>query len=103
NNYYRFSLDKQRTFARLVARIDGDFVEIDSDESYAGYSQNSWTEVALRVDGTQISAYVNGSLVLSGSSSAHPAGAVGLYVWGAQGVKFDDLSVCPANDLNCDL
>jgi phosphodiesterase/alkaline phosphatase D-like protein len=93
DNYYRLSVDRQRSFVRLVARVDGVFSLLDADEAFAGYASDTWTELRLTVDGSAIRGYVDGALVVSATDARLPAGAVGLYSWGSQGVRFDDLSV----------
>ncbi len=93
--YYRFSLDQQRGFARLMARVHGTFVTLAANDSYPGYASNTWTELALTVQGSNIEARVNGQLVLSATDTQIPSGAVGLYSWGSAGVRFDDLLVAP--------
>ena len=93
DNYYRFSLDNQRSFARLVARVDGDFFLLDSDSDFVGYDLNTWTEISLDVIGTDIEAYVGDDLILSATDARISSGAVGLYVWGVEGVQFDDVTV----------
>ena len=93
DNYYRFSLDRQRTFARLVARVDGAFYLLASDSDYPGYDEDTWTEISLSVDGNSIEAYVGADLVLSATDGRVATGAVGLYVWGVEGVQFDDVTV----------
>jgi hypothetical protein len=98
DNYYRFSVDRQRTFARLVVRHGGTFTLLDSDSEYVGYTTSTWSWLRLVVDGNTIEAYVSSNgmswdLLLSGTDSNVPRGGVGLYVWGVEGVQFDDVAV----------
>lgn len=93
DNYYRFSLDQQRSFARLVKRVDGEFVLLDVDDEHPGFTSDEWTEIGLRVDGNQVEALIDGLVVLSATDNSHSAGGVGLYVWGSDDVSFDDVEV----------
>ena len=95
DNYYRFSLDIQRRYARLVARVDGEFHLLDAAYEFDGYQLETWASMALSVRGDKIEAFVDGQPVLSATDGSHPAGAVGLYTWGCEGVAFDDLRVEP--------
>lgn len=93
DNYLRLSLDRQRGFARLVARVDGQFRLLDSETPYVGYAADTWTEISLSVSGDTVEASVDGTLLLSATQGDLPEGAVGLYSWGSEGLQFDDLSV----------
>lgn len=101
DNYYRFSLDNERSFARLVVRDEGVFSLLAEDTSYIGYHVGEWTWIRLAVVGNQIDGYVShdGMVwehVLSAGDDSIASGSVGLYCWGANGVAFDDVTVAAA-------
>jgi len=93
NNYYRFSLDNQRGQVRLMARVDGEFVMLDEEDITDPYDIGSWTDISLTVDGSDIEGRIDDVLIVHATDVAHDKGAVGLYVWGCEGIDFDDVSV----------
>ena len=94
-NYYRLSLDRERSFARLVLRRAGEFHMLAEDQRYVGFTKGVRTTIKLSVYDGKISAYVNDKLILSATDNSLPAGGVGLYSWGTAYVQFFNLRVEP--------
>lgn len=93
DNFYRFSIDTERKYIRLVVKANGNYALLAEDLTHPGYSANDEHSLALVVNGQSIEAYFDGILVLSAMDASHASGAVGLYSWYNTGVRFDDLSV----------
>lgn len=91
--YYRFSVDRQLGYARLVARDAGGFTLLAEDLDHPGYAAGAPTRLGLTVRGDRLVATVDGVPVLSATDARHASGEVGLYVWGTTNVRFDDLVV----------
>lgn len=97
-NYYRFAVDRQRNFARLTLRHNG--VTALLKAATFTYEVDVWYRLTLNLQGNTVSASVcklsncNGTVVtVATTDSALDHGAVGLYSWGSNGVRFDDISV----------
>ena len=93
DNFYRFSVDTQRGFIRIVAKDAGDYYLVAEELNHPGYSANTDHTLKLSVNGSIIEAYLDDSLVLTATDTRHNSGAVGLYSWYSENVRFDDLSV----------
>ncbi len=91
DNYYRFSMDSQRKYRRLVKKVGGTFTLLAQDGT--GYQTNQWYDVVVAVSGSLISIYIDGELWNSISDSSLPNGRIALYSWGNDGLSFDDVSV----------
>ena len=61
--------------------------------NHPGYSANTDHRLKLSVNGSSIEAYLDDSLVLTATDTRHNSGAIGLYSWYSENVRFDDLSV----------
>jgi hypothetical protein len=90
-NYYRFSMDSQRKYRRLVKNVGGTFTLLAQDA--VGFQLGQWYELRIVVSGSTINIYIDGQLWNTVTDSAHPAGRVGLYSWGNDGLSFDDAVV----------
>ncbi len=91
DNYYRFSMDAQRKYRRLVKKVGGAFTLLA--EEAVGYQKGQWYEVQALSDGGSLSIYLDGELWAAVSDSDLTAGRIALYSWGNDGVSFDDVLV----------
>jgi PKD repeat protein len=91
DNYYRFSWDQQRSFRRLVKRVDGVTTLLASDN--VPYAQNTTYNVEVMAAGSVIEVSINGELVLQAIDSDLNSGSVAFYSWANNGNTFDDLTV----------
>ena len=92
-HYYRFSLDSQRSFVRLVKRDGDEFTALAVDEDFLPYVVEEWTDFSLRVSGDTIEGLIDGEVVLTATDTAYATGSVGIYSWGSDRLVFDDLHV----------
>jgi hypothetical protein len=100
DNYYRFSVDRERNRARLVARVNGFSNEIAPQVAHQ-YNMEEWMHLSIEVDGSTITGRYNGVTLLTGFDGRLTSGEVGLYDWGSSGtgggygnsVAWDGLSV----------
>jgi len=92
-HYYRFSLNSQHSYARLVKRDGDTWTALAVDEEYVGYALDEWTTISLRVTGDLIEAMVGDTVILSATDSSFGDGGIGLYSWGNDSLAFDDVLV----------
>jgi hypothetical protein len=92
DNYYRFSMDRQRAYRRLTKTVNG--VTTVLAEDGVAYETNRWYEVRARVEGSRIRVYLDGVLLFDVTDSALNSGKIALYCWGNPS-QFDDVKVFP--------
>jgi hypothetical protein len=91
DNYYRFSMDKERSYRRLVRRYQGQSVILAEDK--IAYVSSRWHQVKIRVIGSSITVFYNGAAIFQVTDSAISSGGIALYSWYNQPSKFDNISV----------
>jgi polysaccharide export outer membrane protein len=91
DNYYRFSMDRQRRYRTLTKKIKGEFLILAEDD--VAYSQNRWYAVKIEAVKDNIKVSIDGSLILDVTDDALNQGKVGLYCWGNAGSEFRNISV----------
>lgn len=92
DDYYRFSMDSERGYRRLVKNRGGQFTVLA--ESPVGYTPGQWYWVEVKAHGPVIYVYLNGTLILSATDTEPlTSGGIGLYSWGSDDVCFDDVTV----------
>ena len=88
-------MDNQRTYRRLVRKVDGVFTVLHEDtEIYP--DDGSAMQLSVTAKGSALTVALDGTQWVSLSDSALPTGGVGLYVWGSDGAWFDDVRVIEA-------
>ena len=91
NNYYRFSMDGQRSYRRLVRVVNGSHTILSEDDRR--YQSNDDYGVTVEAIGPSLKVYVEGALVLEATDPAHPSGTIGFYCWASQNVRFFDVTI----------
>ena len=91
DNYYRFSMDRERSYRRLTKTVSG--VTTILVEDAVPFTSGVWYDVVVRAEGAELEVFVDGTSILAASDSTFAAGRVGLYVWGSTGAMFDDVCV----------
>lgn len=110
DNYYRFSMDRERGYRRLVKKVAGHYTTIWQDNTIIGntsntnlqtdaYKSNTWYKITISATGTTI------HLTVTDESTSQPivettlidnslsSGLVALYSWGMNNAFFDDVHV----------
>lgn len=96
DNFYYFLMDQQRNYRRMGKKVAGIFQELDTAalDTTHGYDADTSYSLKVRISGTQLNAYLNDELVLSGQDASLPgAGRAGLFSWGSAGVHFDNFRI----------
>ncbi|HMB53892.1 MAG TPA: Ig-like domain-containing protein, partial [Thermoanaerobaculia bacterium] len=89
-NHYRFYWHKA-SLRRLQKRVGGTYVTLAEDS--VGYTQYAWHEIEIVADGTQLQAWVDGTLVFDVVDSEFPSGTFGMMAYGNVNSIWDDLRV----------
>jgi hypothetical protein len=90
-NYYRFSLDAQRHYRRLVKVVQGQWAtlwEADSD-----YPPQVWHQLQFSASGDRLRVVWNGMTLCDVQDASLQIGRAGLYCWVSAGAQFDDVVV----------
>jgi hypothetical protein len=91
NNYYRFSMDRQRPHRRLVKKVNGTFTAIQQDT--VAYTQNTTYQLDITVTGSSITIKINGQTWYQGTDTSVNQGSIGLYSWNNNNSQFDNIVV----------
>jgi hypothetical protein len=91
DNYYRFSMDRQHSYRRLVKKVRGAVKVLWEDASAYDVGQSYHLEIVAA--GTQLLGYLDDVLLFSLTDTDLQAGRVGLYCWANHGAHFEALTV----------
>jgi hypothetical protein len=90
-NYYRFSMDSQRGYQRLVKKVDGRYTLLAQVK--ARYTVGTSYRIRTRAIGRHLSVWLNDKLLFDVTDRDLGRGKVGLYSWGSASTVADDVSV----------
>lgn len=90
-NYYRFSMDQQRPYRRLVKVLNGVATLLWEDS--LRYSVGKMHNLTLRAIGTELTGYLDGAQMFQVSDDDLRRGRVALYCWADFGARFERLVV----------
>ncbi len=96
-NYYRFSMDSERRYRRLVKNVNGTFASLWEDEF--SNNPNQTYEIIIVVIGSIIQGFIDGVPMFIVTDSDLTAGSIGLYCWANQDARFSNIRVYPADRL----
>jgi len=88
-NHYRFSMDREGRYRRLV-RVRGGLCAILAEDRFTHALDRDY-QIVVEAIGPELRVYLDGRLIFAVSDGRFPAGRVGLYVWGNPGARFADL------------
>jgi hypothetical protein len=91
NNYYRFSIDNEEKYRRLVKVSNG--VPTRLAEDHFVYTRNRDYLITVEATGSSIRLYQDGSLIFGVNDVSIDHGSIGLYSWKNSGARFTDLRV----------
>ena len=97
NNCYRFSMDRQRGYRRLVRIVGGVFTRLWED-TFA-YTTGRAYEITIAAIGQELRGYMDGVLMFAVTDATRPAGRIGLYCWANQDARFSNVRVYPGSRL----
>ncbi|HEY9037485.1 MAG TPA: hypothetical protein VIN05_00885 [Roseovarius sp.] len=95
DNWYRFSMDRQRGYRRLVRSVNGTVTELWGDTQ--AYTLGRDYLLTLDAIGDTLVGYLDGAVLFSVSDDSHETGTVGLYVWANTGAVFHSVRVTAAD------
>ena len=91
DNYYRFSMDSERGYRRLVKNVDGGFSRLWEDDFT--YEIDRTYEIVIAALGNTVRGYLDGVPMFAVEDSELSTGRVGLYCWGNSDARFSDVRV----------
>lgn len=90
-NYYRFSMDAERRYRRLIRRVDDEILLIWSDE--VPYEVDRDYVITIDAVGSRLTGYVDGVEIFSVTDPALVHGKIGLYCRANDDARFHDVRV----------
>jgi|GEM_PF-476606 len=94
-NFYRFSMDAQRGYRRLVKAVGGVFTLLWEDT--VAYEVGRSYELTLKLTGTMLRGDLDGVPMFVVDDADVPVGRIGLYCWGNGDARFSGVRVYPAS------
>ena len=91
NNYYRFSLDRNRKYRRLVSVVNGIHSILKEDDFI--YEPQTDYLITVEAIGEALRVYQDGALIFDVTDLAHAQGSIGLYCYDNAGTRFNDVRV----------
>lgn len=91
NSYYRFSLDRNGNYRRLVSVVNGLHAVLAQDDF--AYELDKDYLISIEAIGPALRVYQDGALVFEVNDAAQSQGSVGLYCHDNPGVRFNDVRV----------
>jgi hypothetical protein len=91
DNYYRFAMDLEGRYRRLVKKVAGSFSVLwqDTGPVQPGHEY----ALAVQCDGARLTGYLDGTQLFQVEDGDINAGRIGLYCWANTGARFDDVLV----------
>ena len=87
NNYYRFSMNKQTGYQRLVKKVNGTYTLLA--QRNVGYATNTRYKLDVSAVGNRLRVYVDDVAALDVGDTSLATGRIGLYTWGSNHSVFD--------------
>ena len=97
DNYYRFSWDMQRSYRRVVKKINGQFFLLGEDT--VPYVSGQTYQLEITADGANIAIEIDQSPIFSLVDPDLSSGTVAFYCWGNTGAFFDDAVVTDTQNI----
>jgi hypothetical protein len=90
-NYYRFWMDQQRSYRRLIKMVNGTATLLAEDK--VAYQQGRWYALEARMANGAIEIRIDGTTLFQVTDSTHSSGKIALYSWCNIGAQYDDVQV----------
>ncbi len=95
DNYYRFAMDRVRSYRRLVSKQGGAFRVLWEDGSK--YEIGRRYRLTIIAEADSLRGFIDGLPVFAVRDVTHARGHVALYCWAVQGARFRRLRVFPVS------
>jgi hypothetical protein len=95
NNYYRFAMDRQHHYRRLVRKVNGQDTLLA--QSSIGYATGTWYGMRVVAVGSDIRVLVNGTQIFHVTDASVKSGRIGIFDWGTP-LFADDVQVSAEDD-----
>jgi|GEM_PF-1610494 len=92
-NYYRFSMDKQIRYRRLIKLVDGVATVLAEDDFE--YEKGRWYDLEIRLVGPVIQVNVDNQMIFNVADTHFKSGKLALYCWGNTQCQFRDIKIEP--------
>lgn len=90
-NHYRFSMNREKGYRRLIKRVNGEYQILFDDK--VPYAPNTWYNLRIDAINDDIRVYVDTQMIASVKDPSLKRGRIGLYCWANKDSEFKDLSV----------
>ncbi|MGA9773955.1 MAG: hypothetical protein WBV94_33295 [Blastocatellia bacterium] len=91
DHFYRFSMDSQGPYRRLVSVINGEHTILAEDDF--SYELNHDYQITIEVIGSSLRVYQDEDLVFDVNNASIEHGSAGLYCWRNTGARFSDVRI----------
>lgn len=91
SNYYRFSMDRERTYRRLVRCAAGVFTTLWEDD--VPFETGRAYDLVIASVGDRHTLWIDGIPALEVEDATHATGRIGLYTWANQDARFSSIRV----------
>ena len=93
DNYYRFSMDRELGYRRLVKNVGGVFTVLWEDA--LAYEAGRSYELVVVANGARLCGYLDRVPLFVVEDAALATGQIGLYCWRNPGAKFSSVTILP--------
>jgi hypothetical protein len=94
DNYYRFSMDSERSYRRLVKKVAGVVSTLWQDS--VAYTVGQSYDLSIRAAGTELRAHLDGAPLFTVHDHDLRQGSIAFYCWGNTGAHFERVLVTDA-------
>lgn len=91
-NYYRFSMDSDRGYRRLIKVVDGNTFRLWEDKTKSYQISHKYL-VTIDCLADHLTIYLNGSQLTTVRDSSHKSGKAGFYTYANKGAHFEHIEV----------
>lgn len=91
NTYYRFSIDNQNSYKRLIKKSKG-HVSVLAEEN-TPININGWLTIKIQLNNDIISVFINDKYIFHSKDNTLRPGKIGLYCWGNENAEFRNVTI----------
>ena len=95
DNYYRFSMDRERGYRRLVRKDNGMFTVLWEDDFIFDLARSY--QITVIADGEELRGFFDGVPMFLVVDDRHDKGRIALYAWGNEDARYSEVRVYPVS------